>query len=78
MTSFLPYKKSSMEHIDISVTNEEGELIFSAKALSVESAIAELGRYERHIKGKIPKNEMTPGMKKMRLHDRFPDVFSEK
>jgi len=34
--------------INIIIEND-GELVFSAECLSVESAIAELGKFERHV-----------------------------
>lgn len=38
--------------ITITIENEDGETVFTAHCKSVDSAIAELGRYERHFKPK--------------------------
>lgn len=38
--------------IQIKVKNEHGETTFSATALTVDSAIQELGRYERNLEKK--------------------------
>lgn len=43
-----------MELITITIEDDMGEVLFRATSKSVDGAIAELGRYERHIKKTEP------------------------
>lgn len=44
-----------MENINITIESEDGRIVFSGDCTNVDEAIAELGRYKRHVKPRLEK-----------------------